>query len=86
MALPMTKTLSKWKIEEMRDVFECLCKPDHQKEKKELGIHLSDYGFAKDICNALLAKMERETERAKQNARASSARSKNYSEQKEEDN
>jgi hypothetical protein len=60
----MTKILSQRKVEDMRDVFECLAKVPYE-EKKRWGFHLSDYDFAIGICNTLLDKMERETKRVK---------------------
>lgn len=60
----MTKTLSVWRITEMKDAFEHLNSVPVQ-TRREWGILLNDYSFAVEVCNSLLAKLERETKRVK---------------------
>jgi len=60
----MTKTLSVWRINEMKNVFEQLNKVPIE-IRREWGMPFKNYSFAVDICNALLEKMERENKRVK---------------------
>jgi len=48
----------------MKEAFESLNEADREM-KRNCGIQLSDYTFAIEVCDALLAKMERETKRVK---------------------
>jgi hypothetical protein len=60
----VTKILSWWSVNEMKEVFQKLNNIPVE-TRREWGIKYRDYTFAVNVCNELLKRMEKESERVK---------------------